>query len=358
MSVALLPLDDDERMRRRARLTDQVSQLGRIGAWEVVGNEIVLTDEAARLLAIDGPSDRDRWVAAFTGRAQSALRDALEANVAFRLEVPFHDRWLEIEGEPCEDGGLRGTIHDVTAVTIAHLEARSAEERRARLWESLTLAEEEQRRSIARELHDQAGSSLASTLVRCRLIEGSKAMPEVRRHVERLATEISQVMDCLARLSRGLHPVSLEDLGLGVALERLGASVGELHGLVVSTTIDLPGTPPKLVGLAMYRMVQEALRNTVMHARARNVVLSARQADAGLRVEIVDDGAGFDAGKIDELFHQGKLGLAGIRERAAMLGGKAEIGSRPGEGTRIEICVPWTTPAPPTPSASLGGAGS
>lgn len=356
MSVALLPLDDDERARRRSRLTAQVAELGRIGAWEIIGRDVLLTDEAARLLAIDPNSDRLQWIAAFAGRAQSALRDALDANIAFRLEVPFHDRWLEIEGQPCE-GGLRGTIHDVTAVTLAHLEARSAEERRARLWESLTLAEEEQRRSIARELHDQAGSSLASTLVRCRLIEGSKAMPEVRRHVERLATEISQVMDCLARLSRGLHPVSLEDLGLGVALERLGASVGELHGLVVSTTIDLPGTPPKLVGLAMYRMVQEALRNTVMHARARNVVLSARQADAGLRVEIVDDGAGFDAGKIDELFHQGKLGLAGIRERAAMLGGKAEIASRPGEGTRIEICVPWTTPAP-TLSTMSGGAGS
>lgn len=354
MSVALFPLDDDERTRRREQLTARVSELGRIGAWEVVGDALLLTDQAAQLLAIDLQSGREQFVAAFAGRAQSALRDALDARVAFRLEVPLHDRWMQIEGEPLEGGGLRGTIHDVTAVTIAHLEARSAEERRARLWESLTLAEEEQRRSIARELHDQAGSSLASTLVRCRLIEGSKAMPEVRRHVERLATEISQVMDCLARLSRGLHPVSLEDLGLGVALERLGASVGELHGVVVSTTIDLPGTPPKLVGLAIYRMVQEALRNTVMHARARNVVLSARQAEAGLRVEIVDDGAGFDAGKLDELFHQGKLGLAGIRERAAMLGGKAEIASRPGEGTRIEICVPWTTPTPSTPPSGAG----
>ncbi len=220
------------------------------------------------------------------------------------------------------------------------MSGRIAEERRARLWESVTLGDEEQRRAIARELHDQAGSSLASTLVRCRLIERSKTLDEARRHVDQLASEISLVMDSLARLSRRLHPVSIEELGLGVALERLAVGTGEQHQLTVETLIDLPSPPAKLTSLALYRMVQELLRNVTKHAQATRVSVTAEQSPRLLRFVVHDDGIGFDPAQLDELLQEGRVGLATIQERAALLGGETIITSQPGSGTRIELRVP------------------
>ena len=231
-------------------------------------------------------------------------------------------------------------------------EIKQAEAAHRLLLERAFSAQEEERRRIARELHDEAGQLLTSLLVGLRTMEDSANLAGVKAQGQRLRKIAAQAMDEIGRLARGLHPAVLDDHGLGVALRRYVAEYTETHKIAVH--LKLGGLDsshlPQEVQIRLYRILQEALTNVARHAGAKKVsIIFARSASA-LKVEVIDDGCGFDAEAVAATSH--RLGIQSMRERAAMLGGTVSFISQR-KGTRMLLQVPLHHREP----ATLGSGG-
>jgi signal transduction histidine kinase len=231
----------------------------------------------------------------------------------------------------------------------------------ARLWEDLKqrdvlrrqllqqaiAAQEQERRRIARELHDQTGQALTSLLVWLRALEaeadGSGRLTISPARLQELKAIVADTLDGVRDLALELRPSVLDDLGLVPALQRYVRTCQERHQLAIDfQTVGLEGVRlPLSVETALYRIMQEALTNVVQHACAHRVGLLL-EARAGVVVAIVeDDGCGFEADRLMHgPMHKRWLGLSGMSERAQLLGGKLSIESAPGEGTTVFVEVP------------------
>jgi PAS domain S-box-containing protein len=218
-------------------------------------------------------------------------------------------------------------------------EIKQAEVTRRLLLDHMLSAQEEERRRIARELHDEAGQLLTSLLVGLRTLEDSRNLTEVKTQGLRLRKITAQALDEVGRLARGLHPTVLDDHGLGVALSRYVAEYRRTHNVAVDLTLNEPGSTnlPSAVQIGLYRIVQEALTNVARHSGAKRVSIKFRRSSTALEVAIVDDGCGFDAKAVAVSSH--RLGIQSMRERAAMLGGAVSFISRR-RGTKILVRVP------------------
>jgi DNA-binding NarL/FixJ family response regulator/two-component sensor histidine kinase len=204
----------------------------------------------------------------------------------------------------------------------------------------MLVAQEEERKRVARELHDETIQALSTLLVNIDHVERQivEHTADSRAAFERLRGIVRRTLDETRALAQALRPTILDDLGLVAALDSLADECRQTYGLpVVVETDRLPAErlAPE-VEIALFRVAQEALKNTCRHAAATRarVRLSCRPATAELTVE--DDGKGFDP---DEK-HTAGLGLSGMRERAALLGGSLSVDSVPGAGTRITLEVP------------------
>jgi PAS domain S-box-containing protein len=218
-------------------------------------------------------------------------------------------------------------------------EIKQAETTQRLLLERTLSAQEEERRRIARGLHDEAGQMLTALLVGLRTLEDARKMAEVKIQVHRLREITSQAIDEIGRLARGLHPTVLDDHGLGVALSRYAAEYSETHKIDVDLTLDEldSSTLPSEVQITLYRILQEALTNVARHSGAKTVSIRFARMPKSIEVAVVDDGCGFDAKAVAVSSH--RLGIHSMRERAAMLGGTVSfIAQR--KGTKILVQVP------------------
>jgi PAS domain S-box-containing protein len=227
-------------------------------------------------------------------------------------------------------------VKGVIGVVVDATERKRQEELRTRLVEQVMTAQEEERARIARELHDETGQSLTALLVGLRTIEESTTMAQAAELAQQLRGIVAQTLDEVGRLSRGLHPSLLDDVGLAAALTRLVQEFKQLHGIAVDLRIEgLDAEPlPPLVQTTVYRVLQEALTNVGKHAGARSVSVRLARGEATVELRVRDDGVGFGSGD------GGRLGLRGMRERAALLGGSVEVESQPGAGTTITAYLP------------------
>lgn len=212
---------------------------------------------------------------------------------------------------------------------------------RGQLLERVLAAQEEERRRIARELHDEASQSLTSLMVGLRLLEREADHPEaIVNQVVELKSMTDGVLEDLHRLAMDLRPASLDHVGLVAALRQYAEEYSRQHGLAVQfEAVGLNGQrlPPE-VETALYRIVQEALINVVRHARAtRADVLLERRGERAIAI-VEDDGVGFDP---ETAVQDGRLGLFGMRERAEMLGGSLVVESADGAGTTVFAEVPF-----------------
>jgi signal transduction histidine kinase len=198
-------------------------------------------------------------------------------------------------------------------------------------------AQEEERRRLARELHDETGQALTSILLGLRTVEEASDEHELHRAVETVRDLVRSTLQDVRRLAVELRPAALDDFGLVPALERLTGSFAEHTGIHVDFEASLPpGRLPSEVETVFYRIVQEALTNVAKHARARTLsVVLTRKGDS-LSAVVEDDGAGFDQRKVRD---EG-LGILGMRERVSLVGGRLTIESRPGAGTAVVAEVP------------------
>jgi PAS domain S-box-containing protein len=221
-------------------------------------------------------------------------------------------------------------------------EIKQAEVTRRLFMDHMLSAQEEERRRIARELHDEAGQLLTSLLVGLRTLEDSRNLADVKTQGLRLRKITAQALDEVGRLARGLHPTVLDDHGLSVALSRYVAEYTKTHNISVDLKLD--GLDSRslssAVQIGLYRIVQEALTNVARHSGAKKVSIKSACSATALEVAIVDDGCGFDAKAVAVTSH--RLGIQSMRERPAMLGGTISFASQR-RGTKVLVQVPFAS---------------
>ena len=221
---------------------------------------------------------------------------------------------------------------------IARLEESQAAHRL--LLERVFETQEQERRRIARELHDEAGQLMASLLVGLRALDDSKTVDEAKAWAQRLRGIAARAIDEVGRLARGLHSSVLDDHGLGVALERYVADYSTAHKIATNLTLNDPDMNdlPPAVQLAVFRIVQEALTNVARHSGATVISIRLARSGMGLEATIADNGAGFEVNAAS-VRSEAHLGLQSMRERAAILGGTVNVTSD-SMGTSIQVQLP------------------
>jgi PAS domain S-box-containing protein len=257
--------------------------------------------------------------------------------------------WIQDRGQIiCDAQGqveyVSGVFFDVTATQQARLALQESEQRLRFLTTQLLSAQEQERKRISMELHDELGQSLTVLKLQIRAIERCLRgdQPELKAECLELLSYLDGVIENVRRLSRDLSPSILEDLGLRAALKYLLDELGKHftveHSLEIEELNDLFSTEAQIV---IYRIFQECLNNISKHAGACRVAVSVARDGGSVSFNLEDDGAGFDVARI--LNRDGTrrgLGLAALDERARMLGGHCQIWSRPGAGTKIVCTVP------------------
>lgn len=238
---------------------------------------------------------------------------------------------------------LARQVADSLAVAIQnarlHEQIELSRTRLQGLSRRLVEVQEEERRAIARELHDEAGQALTALMLGLGQIGREAGSEAIAEQVQALKKLTDEIMEELHRLAVDLRPASLDRLGLVPALNQYVDAInqrGRLQVEMAAVGFD-DGRLPQDTETALYRMVQEALTNVARHAQARHAdVLVHRRAESILAT-VSDDGIGFD---VEAATRSGRLGLAGMLERAEMLGGALTIESAPGKGTSIYVEVP------------------
>jgi signal transduction histidine kinase len=251
----------------------------------------------------------------------------------FSQRIP---RWADDEV-----GELSNAFNAMTeALAKSEVERAEREQLRAQYVSGFITAQEDERKRIARELHDSTSQSLTSLMIGLRALSDTCSQPEIRNRAEELRTVASSTLDDVHTLALQLRPSVLDDVGLPEAIKRHVVDCQKRHSL----NIDLAITGledcrlPPAVETALYRITQEALTNIIRHARAETASVFIERSDDKVLAIIDDDGQGFDPEFVER--QDGHLGLYGIRERAELLSGHLVIESEPGTGTSLYVEIP------------------
>jgi PAS domain S-box-containing protein len=296
---------------------------------------------AVRSLVVEG--ERDRFETLLKDARKAFVKGEFSLRCKAGSQIPVY---LSVN----RFRGFKGQALGMVVTNLSEQKRKQAEEiKQAEAMHRLLLertlsAQEEERRRIARELHDEAGQLLTALLVGLRSLEDVRELAELKEQGHRLREIAGQAIDEVGRLARGLHPTVLDDHGLGVALSRYINEYAKSHNIAVDLTLNEneSGDLPSEVQIALYRILQEALTNVARHSGARRVSIRFTRLGAALEVAVIDDGCGFDAKTVAVSSH--RLGIQSMRERAAMFGGTIRfIPQR--KGTKMLVQVPLANQA-------------
>ncbi len=202
---------------------------------------------------------------------------------------------------------------------------------------------EDERRRIARDLHDDTAQRLATLLLKLRLLGMQLGEAAPSDALGELRDEIADIAEGVKRMARGLRPPELEEVGLAAAIKAHARRLRESSGLEVDTVLAEVDERLSLdARLAIYRMTQESLSNVVRHSGAPSASVTLALDDDAVTLIVEDRGSGFSLDRLPR--GSAGLGLIGLHERALMAGGEVDIDSRPGEGTRIVVRLPTLPP--------------
>lgn len=245
--------------------------------------------------------------------------------------------WLPTERE------LLRAIADRSALAIDRARINEAlrerEMRIAELSAHLLQVQEQERRRISRELHDETGQELMVIRLYLGMLEGTVKARNPRLKIRETLSVVDRTIDGIRRIIARLSPLLLQELGLIAAIRKEAKDLARDTGLKARVSVgEGVGRMPPETEAAIYRVVQEALHNVAKHAQAHNVTIEMSLNNGELHLVIEDDGIGIQ-GKCSSARGR-SFGLAGIKERIGMLGGRVRITSARGKGTRIEVGVP------------------
>ncbi len=312
--------------------------LGTEGQWRAFYNEKrpVLAD-----LIVDGANEQAILTKYLNKAGESMLiKGAYEAEDFFP-SLGEKGKWYHFTASPMiNNGKVIGAIEILEDVTERH----TAEENLRYYIGQVTKVQEEERKYLARELHDSTVQSLVALIYQLDNFMADK--PSLTENqVDKLKgvyKGLKRAVEDVRNFSRRLRPPVLDDLGLIPVLEWLTGELKKSFGVEIA--IEINGEHRRLapdLELTLFRIIQEAMINAVKHANVKSANVKIYYLFDSVRVEIIDKGEGFDVpGKIGSLPRDGKLGLAGIAERVELLGGKLEIQSHKGEGTTVLVELP------------------
>lgn len=244
------------------------------------------------------------------------------------------------------DGKVRGVLaigHDVTERNRSERALAESERKLRQLSGTLLTAQEEERRHLSRELHDDLGQRvtvLGMGLEQLRtMVRKPRDSGDVERRLAELAGFVKDLGDLVSDMSRRLHPSIVEHLGLETALKRLCESVSKTSGKSIVLEVGPPAVrhPSRTGAMCLYRVAQEAIRNAIHHSGSVRVEVQLTRVDGGIRLSVRDYGQGFEmTGDRSEW----GLGLVSMEERSRLARGKFEVASHPGRGTNVTCWVP------------------
>lgn len=268
------------------------------------------------------------------------MGDRLEGVIylANRAPRPFTDRDERIV--------LRLADHAAIAIRNArlHEQVRNGRERLRRLTQQVTSAQEAERQRLSRELHDEAGQTLTALKISLELLQADMSLGFEPLH-QRIAEAIALTDTTLERIrvmAHELRPPALDVAGLSPALEGLCRDFGRQTQLAIAYESTALPTLPETITICLYRFLQEALTNVAKHAHAQQVRVALSYDGATVSLSVEDDGQGFEAqARMALTSATTGIGLLGIQERLELLGGRLELDSNPGQGTRLVAHIPW-----------------
>jgi PAS domain S-box-containing protein len=370
MSGTDMEITEQKRMREALRETEALKQAvlnslqdniavlnqkGTIVAVNEVWNRFASENEATSLSSVGvGVNYLDvcRRVSGTAGaeyaqQSMSGIRAVLDGTretfaMEYNCPSPTEDRWFLMTVAPLKrpEGGAVVSHTNITERKHADEIVRQSRKELQVLTGRLISAQEEERRRLARELHDDFSQALAVLAIDAGILEqqGRRLPDGIRQMLGKLTNQIVQLSSGIHGLSRQLHPAILDDLGLVDAIRSECLHVSKREGVSVEFTPgSVPDVFPREVSLCLYRVTQEGLRNIAKHSRARHAQISLGQDNGSLRLVIQDDGLGFDPA---QLRRKGGLGLASMSERVRMLQAELLVHSEPGRGTRLEVSIP------------------
>ena len=290
-----------------------------------------------------GAAQHDSWTAFVhpddVERCREIYRRALERREPFQMEYRVREaggveRWILDTGLPRFSGkdfdGYVGSAVDITRLGRARAELSN-------LSRHLMQAHERERAALAKTLHEDVCQRMMALTLRLHNLQGAAHDGEVQAVVADISEKLASLVGEIAAVSDPVHQ-RLELLGLTTAGRRFCEDLSARYDVAIHfQDEDVPRDLPSDIALALFRVLQEATVNAVVHSAAREVWVSVRGTAAEIRLQIVDRGVGFDT---QRAVPSGGVGLVAIRERLKLVNGDSVIVSRPGEGTRVEAWVP------------------
>jgi signal transduction histidine kinase len=287
----------------------------------------------------------ERWLARRGFRSLIAVPVALGEQV---LGVIFAAA-VQPDAFSRDDLTFLQTVSDHVAVALANArllqELREKERIRGLLLNKVVTAQEEERKRISHELHDQIGQLLTALLIQLQLLERDLSEPSLKDRLKVLKQLAEEISIHLHHIAWELRPPALDELGLLAALERVTEEWSKRFNIPCEFEVNgaFNGQIEPEVAIGVFRIVQESLTNIAKHARATHARVTVQQENGELVVTVEDNGVGFRVKDVMRHPDENKrLGLLGMMERAAMLSGKLDIESKPGKGTKVQLRIPLT----------------
>ncbi|MBI5408380.1 MAG: PAS domain-containing protein [Nitrospirae bacterium] len=261
---------------------------------------------------------------------------------AFELFEPHLNKNIEIRAIPRFDGNNRaiGLIHIVRDIT----QRKQSEEQLRSLTAHLLTVREEERKKIAREIHDELGQQL--TAMKMDICWLNKKLPQelspLLDKTESMIKRVDTTIYSVQRISSELRPGLLDDLGLQAAMEWQAKEFQNRTGIDCKVTFDFDnGRVGQECAIAIFRIFQETLTNIVRHAEATKVKVSLKEKHGALVMEVIDNGKGIT---VEQISNPKSFGLIGMQERIYFLRGKVKINGAQGKGTRVRVSIPQGKP--------------
>jgi PAS domain S-box-containing protein len=326
--------------------------------FETITEAVVVLDPLRRLVDANPPAERllGLSLADAVGRpldellpeAVDAVRDPATTANGLREELLVTREGATRRYEPTvvaipdRQGppiGWLMVLRDVTEHHRALRSLRQLDEQRRKLLERVVTSQEQERRQVAGDIHDDAIQAMVAVSLQLQALGGRLRDPRSTELLERLAATATESVGRLRQLVFELRPPLLDEVGLAAAIDQYARRAGELAGFTAQVTDESAGELPDELRVVAYRIVQEALANARAHARASRVAVRLEEVDGGLLARVSDDGVGFLPGLVERR-PAGHLGLISMREQATMAGGWCRLASAPGMGTTVEAWLP------------------
>jgi PAS domain S-box-containing protein len=339
----------EQALREQRTLLAEAQKLAGLGCWEwdPASGRVTWSDEMYAIYGVDPAQFRpsfenylerihpeDRGVAAAT--VARALMDNRSFSMDERIVRPDGKvRQLRSHGEVVRDASGRpikmvGACIDIT-------EQKASEAALRALTRRLVEAEENERRRIARELHDRVGQNLSALNINLDIVAGSLKDDALRRRLEDSLKLVDGTLQSIENVMADLRPALLDEYGLAAALGWYGQEYAQRTGIRVGVEAGEAGRDLRPeIAVALFRIAQEALNNAAKHSSAKRIRVCLEERGSELELCIIDDGKGFDPAQAP----RGRWGMTTMRERAQAAGGRLAVDSSPGKGTCVRATVP------------------